>query len=306
MNDLSKIKKNYFSQYGEDGILEEIFKRLERKIKLENYVCEFGAWDGIFLSNVCHLIKNKGFKGLLIEADKDRFLTLNKNYPNKEIIKVNRLVNFEGKNSLDSILKEYNAPVNFDLLSIDIDGNDIHIIDSLANFFPKVICVEFNPAIPNQVEYVQPIDMNLKHGSSAKAICNYASKKGYELIAVTDSNLILIQKKLHKYLSNRKYTLDELYPKGKDAIIIFPAFDGTILSNKENIILGWHQVPVSIHKHLQFLPKFFRKFPGDWGFLKKIFFLFFLLIRIPGEIMKNKKKSSLILVKYLKDIFKRN
>ena len=35
--------KNIFSQNGEDGIIEEIIKRLELK-DLE--VCEFGAWDG--------------------------------------------------------------------------------------------------------------------------------------------------------------------------------------------------------------------------------------------------------------------
>ena len=43
-----KFKKNVFSQNGEDGIIEELIKRLEIK-NLE--VCEFGAWDGKLYSN---------------------------------------------------------------------------------------------------------------------------------------------------------------------------------------------------------------------------------------------------------------
>ena len=49
-------KKNIYSQFGEDGIIEEILKRLKNKI---NKTCvEFGAWDGIHLSNTYNLIKN--------------------------------------------------------------------------------------------------------------------------------------------------------------------------------------------------------------------------------------------------------
>ena len=83
-------KKNIFSQYGEDGIIEEIFKRLGNVS--DKRCCEFGAWNGKFLSNTCNLITNHNYEAILIEADKKRFDELNINFPDKKIIKINENV----------------------------------------------------------------------------------------------------------------------------------------------------------------------------------------------------------------------
>ena len=50
--ELGKYRKNLYSQYGEDGIIAKIFDILDIK---SGYVCEFGAWDGIHLSNTYNL-----------------------------------------------------------------------------------------------------------------------------------------------------------------------------------------------------------------------------------------------------------
>jgi len=81
--------KNIYSQNGEDGIVEELLKRLE----IENgWICEFGAWDGIYLSNTFNLTQ-KGFHSVFIESDKDKYqdlLTTVKKYPH--IIPINKYV----------------------------------------------------------------------------------------------------------------------------------------------------------------------------------------------------------------------
>ena len=63
------------SESGEDGILEEIFNVIETE-EDEKWVVEFGAWDGVHLSNSWNLIQNHNWKGVLIEANKEKFLEM--------------------------------------------------------------------------------------------------------------------------------------------------------------------------------------------------------------------------------------
>jgi hypothetical protein len=82
-NELLKYKKNIFSQSGEDGIIKEVFKRLEiSNVKLDKNCYEFGAWDGIHLSNTYNLIKNSLKK----------YVIKNKSY------QINDLINDRNKN----------------------------------------------------------------------------------------------------------------------------------------------------------------------------------------------------------------
>lgn len=70
--------KNIFSEFGEDGIIEEILKRLHSVS--DKQCCEFGAWDGKFSSNTCNLITRHNYKAILIEADKKKFKELQKKF----------------------------------------------------------------------------------------------------------------------------------------------------------------------------------------------------------------------------------
>jgi mRNA-degrading endonuclease HigB of HigAB toxin-antitoxin module len=171
-----QFKKNIYSQDGEDGIIEEILSRFKLD-ELDKTCVEFGASDGITISNTYNLIKNKNYKALLIEPDRIKFNKLKKNIPNNNIIKINEFVEYEGPNKLDNILTRFNFKINFDFLSIDIDGNDYHIFDSLVKFQPKIICIEYNDQIPNEVIFIQENKKRLKQGSSALAIINLAVKK---------------------------------------------------------------------------------------------------------------------------------
>jgi len=47
---LSSYQNNIYSQFGEDGIIEEILNRINRKAELSGWCVESGAWDGIYLS----------------------------------------------------------------------------------------------------------------------------------------------------------------------------------------------------------------------------------------------------------------
>ena len=69
--------RNVTSQNGEDGVIE---KALEVIGTNDRYCVEFGAWDGITYSNTHHLIEDKGYSAVLIEADRQKFHQLQKNY----------------------------------------------------------------------------------------------------------------------------------------------------------------------------------------------------------------------------------
>ena len=300
---LKYSKKNYFSQSGEDGIIVEILDRLSQHITLDGWCSEFGAWDGIHLSNTCYLIKERNYKAVLIEGDSEKVKELKNNFPQNEVAKVHRFVSFEGSNSLDSIYSEYDIPRDFDFLSIDIDGVDYHIFESLKKFKPKVICIEFNPAIPNAVDYVQAKDMGVKHGSSAKAIVRLADEKGYVLAAVTHCNLILVDEKFADLAIEERQSLEVLNPNGNDGVYIFGGYDGTILSNKEHVRLGWHGIVVPMSQ-LQFLPRFFRKYYGDYGVVRRWLFLLFVGFRMPLFALRHKDKAIEILKKEWKRIYR--
>ena len=73
-SNLNLFKKDVYSQFGEDGIIEELINRLGKKKNFQ--CCEFGAWNGEFLSNTCNLIRKKNYKAILSEPDKKNLESL--------------------------------------------------------------------------------------------------------------------------------------------------------------------------------------------------------------------------------------
>ena len=67
-----------YSQFNEDIFLKEFF---EKKNIKNGFFFEFGAWDGIYLSN-CRLLFESGWSGCLVELDKKRYKKLKANYEN--------------------------------------------------------------------------------------------------------------------------------------------------------------------------------------------------------------------------------
>lgn len=177
-NNLNSFARNTYSQFGEDGITGEILDRLTAKINLNSWCVEFGAWDGVHLSNTCALIRERGYRAVLIEGDQSRFVQLEANHPQPSVIKINRMVEFSGENSLDAILQTTEIPEDFDLLSIDIDGCDYWILDSLKKYKPKILIVEFNPTIPNEVDFIQKANFSVKQGCSPKSLHKLAASRG--------------------------------------------------------------------------------------------------------------------------------
>ena len=188
---LNHYAKNICSQNGEDGIVLELLNRIGTKSR---YCVEFGAGNGIAGSNSRELIANHGFSALLIEGDAHRFAGCAELYSdNERVTCMQAYVGFlDQTNGLDSMLSAHNSPENPDVMSIDIDGYDYHVWAALKNHRPRVVIIEYNFTADNETIFITPRSENVRQMSSAAALVSLGIQKGYELAAVTYTNLLFV------------------------------------------------------------------------------------------------------------------
>lgn len=169
-------RTNQFSQNGEDGILEFIFRTIGNG---ERQSCEFGAWDGIHFSN-CRKLILEGWSCIMIEGEESRYRQLCQTYADTSRVKpVHCFVN-TSDNSVDRIMERV-AVKSLDLLSIDIDGLDYDITASLQ-VRPRVICVEVNAGHDPVTTALLPTDTARANiGQPLGAFTRLATEMGYGL-----------------------------------------------------------------------------------------------------------------------------
>jgi len=262
---LNGFAANVNSQTGEDGIIEKVLESISDN---NRWCVEFGAWDGRYLSNTYNLIANRGYSAVLVEGDRKKFRQLQKNFrANEKVIPIHAFVGFEEYDGLDSLLRATDIPVDFDLLSIDIDGNDYHVWAAVKQYRPKVVVIEYNPTIPNPVEFVQARDMRVSHGSSILSLDKLAKQKGYELVAATRLNAVFVDAKYFALFGIQDNSVDALRSEQPDVTYIFNGYDGTVFIRGAGQ-LHWHGIPYR-QSRLQQVPKWLRQYPGSYGIIKR-------------------------------------
>lgn len=289
---LLDFRYDRFSQHGEDGIIEKIMEILPEK---NNYCVEFGAWDGIAMSNTRNLIINKGYSAVLIEGDSSKFEELKRNYSdNPSVITINRFVGFDEDDNLDQILKDTPVPLDFDFLSIDIDGNDYHVWKAVKKYRPKVVCIEFNHTIPTEVEFVQPPDPSINQGASLLSLVKLGKEKGYELVAVSLVNAFFVWKELFPLFEIEDNRPEILRTNLDYVTYLFLGYDGTLFLRGYRKS-PWHEGLELDESRLQILPSFLRKYPQNYNELENKFYREYLqlLKRYPEDYCKSQKKLSL-------------
>jgi hypothetical protein len=229
-------RNNVTSQYGEDGILNKIFETIGEGKK---WCVEFGAWDGKKYSNTFDLIASKRWNSVQIEGNKDRFRELLDTHGNNSNVHcICAVIGFNPKkDTIEHFLRTTPIPVGFDLISIDIDGNDYHIWESIKDFRPRVVLIEFNAAIPNDVVYVQDRNFDINQGSSLMAMVELGKKKGYELVATTNNNAFFVVKEEFTKFKIKDNQIDAMHFAGGKGRL-FLLYDGTIVNcGLENVKL---------------------------------------------------------------------
>jgi hypothetical protein len=135
--DLLTYSRNVTSQNGEDGIVEEINRRL--RIEAGHFV-EFGAWDGKQFSNTYSLLA-QGWSGVYIEGDEAKFRDLLRSrdeFPGR----IEAICAYVGltENTIDELLSRTGTPRDFVTIGISGTPHDnrpkVVLIEAIAWYCP--------------------------------------------------------------------------------------------------------------------------------------------------------------------------
>jgi len=188
------------SQNDEDGILHYLFSALPATPHGPFFV-EFGVgpkWQSTLaesgLEGNCRLLREIGWKGLFLDSE---------SYPQEYAVARERIDAI----NINSILRKYRVPENFDLISIDVDGQDFWIWSNLV-FRPTVVIIEYNASLPVDESKVVPFDASFHwdgtrwYGASLRALFNLGNSKGYTLVYANGVNAFFVRSDFVKNKEN--------------------------------------------------------------------------------------------------------
>jgi hypothetical protein len=188
-----------WSQNDEDGILHEIFRRIG--IASRTFV-EFGVSDGRECNTLRLLVE--GWRGLWMESGTQECEAIRRIFAapladgRLELQQVSVTVE-----NVDLLIagSQASAAGELDLLSIDIDGNDYHVMQAVESVRPRVIVIEYNAKFPPPMDLVLPYDPGFSWdgsdyaGASLQALANLAARRGYRLVGtnITGTNAFFVR-----------------------------------------------------------------------------------------------------------------
>lgn len=267
---------NVYSQTGEDGVLAAVFEIIPPE---PNPWCvEFGAWDGVHLSNTRNLVETRGFTPVLIEADKTRFRDLKATYRDKpEACLINAMVGFGPEDNLDCLLADTAIPYDFELLSIDIDGNDYHVWKAMTRYRPKVVIIEYNPTIPTPVRFVQQANPRRNQGCSLLSLVELGREKGYELVCALTMNAVFVRQEDYPAFGLTTNEPEALRLEQPLVTWVFSGYDGRIFIEGHRW-LPWHKLELR-ETDFQVVPRRLRQQHTFYSPTQRLLFRMFRWLR---------------------------
>lgn len=241
---------NVFSQVGQDGIIHEILNRIGPHLPQRKAFVEFGAWDGVYLSN-CRWLVEQGWNGVFIEGDVNKYERLESNYRElRDKIKcVNSYVGAPnrgiGTENVATIIRKSGAELHdVCLVVIDVDGLDLEIFHDLG-FQPAAILMEGGHSFSPRVEKPIPVADAAKNIHQPLAyIMGIVREYGYTPVCF-HQDLYLVRSDLSDMFRDVPKSPEQMYsdsyyfltPEQREHIHNFRANSDTI-KNHEIEVLG--------------------------------------------------------------------
>lgn len=181
-NPLLKRGEKYFSQNDEDGVLLEILRRIG--LQGGTFV-EIGVGNG--LENNSLILLLHGWRGVWLNAEPLAF----------EVPSEGRLVFRQAWVDRENAAALVNGGLGTlgargaNVLGVDIDGNDLHVLQALleAGVLPEVVVAEYNGKFPPPVRWTVAYDATHRwdgtdyQGASLQSFVDLCERFGYRLVA---------------------------------------------------------------------------------------------------------------------------
>lgn len=201
-NNVQDYEFKIFSQWGEDGIIQFLINN----IRIENNTfVEFGV-ENYQEANTRFLMMNNNWRGLVIDGSEENIADIHRQewFWKYDLEAVCAFIDCDNINKL---LDNYQ---NIGILSIDIDGNDYHVMDAIdfSKINPSILIVEYNSVLGKDRKITIPYDKNfyrtnfhysnLYFGASLPALTDLAKQKGYALVGCCSNgaNAFFVRKDL--------------------------------------------------------------------------------------------------------------
>jgi hypothetical protein len=213
-NPLLRYGEKYFSQNDEDGILLEIVRRIGLGNKAT--FLEYGVGNG--LENNTLILLMSGWRGAWVGGEELAFALPE---DSRRLLYSRIWITLENSFSLYADSAQRLGVEQFDLMSIDLDGNDYHILADLLNHgaHPSVIVLEYNGKFPPPIRFTVDYAINNQFdgtdytASSLQPFCDLLDGHGYVLVAcnITGVNAFFVDKKWLTKFSDVPRRIEDLF-----------------------------------------------------------------------------------------------
>jgi len=189
---LSDYEFRITSQFGDDGIIQFLVSNLE--IENKTFV-EFGV-ENYTESNTRFLLMKDNWTGLVIDGTDANIKYIKKDKYWRHDLRA--VCAFITKDNINSLIENSGISGEIGLLSVDIDGNDYWVWQSISVINPVIVVSEYNALFgknPYSIPYEEDFDFRKKHyshlywGASLTALNYLAEKKGYSFVGCNQAGV---------------------------------------------------------------------------------------------------------------------
>ena len=216
------VKKNYdqitnireaelkvFSQFGEDGIIDYLIYKLKLNSKIRFIEIGTGDYEE---ANTRFLCENRICSGLLIDKINDlKFVQKRDFFWKNDLYFCQKTIT---PSNVSSVINSYGFEKGYNLLSIDIDGNDFWVLKNIELNLADIVVAEYNPlfgpnlslSIPQNDNFDRNKFNKIFYGASLTAMIELMDSKEFMFVGANSAcnNAFFVNKNKKESLTNLK------------------------------------------------------------------------------------------------------